>query len=77
MALDIQEFKRAVRRWMKQHPAATEEKLLQYCEELLPAHLYPSHSWVVEQTLMWWNYTQKLRQAPLPPPWYAEKREEQ
>ena len=71
MSFNIQEFKRNVRTWVKLHPKATEEKLLQYCEEQIPASLRLSHSWLTTHTLSWWKYQKSLEEAPVAPAWFV------
>ena len=59
---DTNEFKRHVKRWIKEHPGASEEALSDYCEELIPAAQYVTHQWLVTQTLSWYRHTQKKRE---------------
>jgi hemerythrin len=53
---DPNQFKRAVKDWMKQHPTATEAELVDFCEEQIPPAQYASSEWLVEHTLSWFRH---------------------
>ncbi|MCB9229336.1 MAG: hypothetical protein H6618_06970 [Deltaproteobacteria bacterium] len=60
--LDRNEFKRKVKIWIKEHPDGTEQALTDYCDELIPAHLFSTNQWLIEQTLEWYRYVLSTRE---------------
>jgi rare lipoprotein A (peptidoglycan hydrolase) len=53
---DCNQFKRSVKDWMRDNNEGTVSDLVDFCEELIPPHLYQSHSWLVEQTASWYRH---------------------
>lgn len=51
-------FKDAFRSWLFQHPQASEEEALAFCQAHIPAQHYVSHFWLVEQSLQWMHWLQ-------------------
>ena len=52
---DTNNFKRSVKEWVRTNPNASVAELTDYCEDLIPAQQYQSHSWLVEQTVGWYE----------------------
>ena len=53
---DCNQFKRSVKEWMRDNPEGTVMELVDFCEELIPPHLYQTHNWLVEQTASWYRH---------------------
>ena len=53
---DRNEFKRKVKDWIRAHPEGSEQELLDYCDELIPAAQFAANRWLVEQTLSWYRH---------------------
>ena len=53
---DCNQFKRSVKEWMRDNQDGSVMDLIDYCEELIPPHLYQSYSWLVEQTASWYRH---------------------
>lgn len=51
-------YKCEVRRWISDHPQASEEALTVFCEELIPPKDHPTFSWLVSQSVDWFHYQQ-------------------
>jgi hypothetical protein len=60
---DTNQFKRAVKDWVRDHPTASVTELNDYCEELIPAPQYQSHNWLIEQTLGWYQHMLMTRKS--------------
>lgn len=58
---DSNNFKRSVKEWVKFNPKATTAELADYCEELIPAPQYQANSWLVEQTVGWYEHVLNSR----------------
>lgn len=58
---DTNNFKRSVKEWVRINPKATVAELTDYCEDLIPAQQYQSHSWLVEQTVGWYEHVLNSR----------------
>jgi hypothetical protein len=59
---DCNNFKRAVKEWMQNNPAAEEAELVDFCEELIPAQHFMTHQWLVEQTVSWFRHVLTQRE---------------
>jgi hypothetical protein len=53
--LDTNDFKRSVKEWVRDNPKASLADLADFCEDLIPAKQFQSHSWLVEQTVGWYQ----------------------
>ncbi len=53
---DTNNFKRSVKEWVKLNPKGTLEELTDYCEDLIPAPQFQANSWLVDQTLGWYEH---------------------
>ena len=62
---DCNNFKKQVKEWIRENPAASEAELIDYCDELIPSQFYTSYSWLVEQTAGWYKHI--LTQRELAP----------
>lgn len=53
-------FKDAFRSWVLSNSTASEEEALAFCQSHIPAHVFASNYWLVEQSLQWfiWMKTQ-------------------
>lgn len=60
---DINNFKKAVRVWMEENPRGSEMDLRDFCEEIIPAGVYATHKWLVDQTLAWYRHVQVHKEA--------------
>lgn len=52
---DTNNFKRSVKEWVRSHPKASIAELSDFCEDLIPAQQYQTHSWLIEQTVGWYE----------------------
>lgn len=64
---DANQFKRAVKEWMRHHPEGTEADLVDFCEEQIPPAQYSANQWLVEHTLSWYRHilSQRLHSEEL------------
>ena len=46
---------------MREHPQGTEQELVDYCDELIPANQFAVNQWLVEQTLSWYRFVLTAR----------------
>lgn len=53
---DRNEFKRKVKTWIREHPDGSEQDLVDYCDEIIPANQFGVNQWLVEQTLSWYKF---------------------
>lgn len=60
---DINKFKVEVKEWIKNNPDGSETELLDYCEEMIPAQQYSSHSWIIDQTMCWFRHILQSRKT--------------
>jgi hypothetical protein len=60
---DTNQFKRAVKEWVKVHPKASVNDLADFCENQIPPQSYVTHGWLVEQTVEWFQYIQNSRKT--------------
>lgn len=60
---DINKFKIQVKDWIRNNPEGSEADLTDYCEDLIPLTKYPSHSWIVEQTVGWYRHILQNRKS--------------
>lgn len=58
---DKNTFKDAFRSWVQNNPTAKEEDALGFCQRSIPAAVYASNYWLVEQSLQWFSWLQKQR----------------
>ena len=58
---DKNSFKDAFRSWVQNNPKALEEDALRFCQRSIPASVYASNYWLVEQSLQWFAWLQKQR----------------
>lgn len=49
-------FKDAFRSWVLNHSAASEEEALAFCQSHIPANVFASNFWLVEQSLQWFSW---------------------
>ncbi|MCY4380971.1 MAG: hypothetical protein OXC40_05335 [Proteobacteria bacterium] len=49
-------YKAKIRHYQETNPQISEEKFLQYCEELMPAREYPAYKWLIERSVTWFRY---------------------
>lgn len=62
---DANQFKRAVKDWIRQHPEGSEADLVDFCEEQIPPAQFAAHQWLVDHTLSWYRHilTQRKHEA--------------
>ncbi len=60
---DTNKFKRAVKEWVRENPRGTLENMVDFCEGLIPAPLYQSNLWLVEQTTGWYQHLLTTRRC--------------
>ena len=60
---DTNNFKRSVKEWVRTNPRGTVADLVDYCEELIPAPQYQAYSWIVDQTVGWYEHVLSQRQS--------------
>lgn len=60
---DTNKFKRAVKEWVRENPNGTMEELMDLCEGMIPAPLYHSHTWLLEQTSGWYQHLLTTRRC--------------
>jgi len=60
---DTNHFKRSVKEWIKTNPKASLMELTDYCETLIPTNQYQAHSWLVDQTLGWYEHVLSSRRS--------------
>lgn len=60
---DPNQFKRAVKDWIRSHPEGSEAELVDFCEEQIPAAQYSANQWLVDHTLSWYKHILSQRQA--------------
>ena len=53
---DRNHFKKAVKEWIRLHPNANLNDLVDYCEELIPPSQYSANSWLIDQTVNWYKH---------------------
>ena len=53
---DKNTFKDAFRSWVENNPNASQEEALNFCQSHIPAGVYASNYWLVEQSLMWFAW---------------------
>lgn len=53
---DSNQFKRAVKEWVRSHPEATVSEFEEFCTHQLPAVEYPQHQWLVSQSISWYRH---------------------
>ena len=53
--MDVNEFKRQVKGWMRLYPEGSEQELVDFCEEAIPASQFAAYQWLVEQTVNWYK----------------------
>ncbi|MFY7928944.1 MAG: hypothetical protein ACOVS5_08725 [Oligoflexus sp.] len=58
---DVNQFKRSVKEWIRVNPQGSEHDLRDYCDEIVPPHLYQSNQWLIEQTLSWYRHVLECR----------------
>ncbi len=63
--LDINEFKKKVKMWIKANPDANEAEFLDYCEEIIPPAQFTANQWLIEQTLAWYKSILQIRRESL------------
>ncbi len=54
-SFDINEFKKKVKDWMRNHPDGAEAELLDFCEDLVPTQQFASNRWVFDHTIAWYR----------------------
>lgn len=59
--LDMNDFKRQVKNWMKENPKGSVEALTDFCEEVIPPPDFTRLQWLVEQTVGWYEHILSLR----------------
>jgi hypothetical protein len=60
---DPNQFKRAVKEWIRAHPVGTEAELVDFCEEQVPPQLYAANQWLIEHTVSWYRHILAQRLA--------------
>jgi hypothetical protein len=53
---DANQFKRAVKDWIRSNPEGTETDLVDFCEDQIPPHHYATHQWLIEHTVSWYRH---------------------
>ena len=66
--MDINDFKRQVKIWMRQNPKGTVAQLEDLIDELIPTVNYPAYHWLSEQTVAWFRHALEIKKenAELP-----------
>jgi hypothetical protein len=59
---DANQFQRAVKEWIRQHPDGTEADLVDFCEEQIPPAQFAAYHWLVEHTVSWYRHILTQRQ---------------
>lgn len=54
--IDSNEFKKEVKVWMRSHPNASEQDLIDFCEEMIPPSQFSASKWLIDQTISWYRY---------------------
>ena len=60
---DTNKFKASVKKWIKDNPDGSIDDITNYCEELIPSQLYPTHSWLIDQTVSWYKSILNSKQS--------------
>jgi hypothetical protein len=58
---DTNNFKRSVKDWVKMNPKGTVTELTDFCEELIPPQQFQANSWLIDQTLGWYEHVLNSR----------------
>ena len=53
---DFNAFKSSVKQWIRENPDGTMNDLRDFCEEQIPPAKYTANSWIVDQTLSWYQH---------------------
>ena len=59
--LDMNDFKRQVKDWMRDNPKGSIDALTDFCEEVIPPSDFTRMQWLVEQTVGWYEHVLSLR----------------
>ncbi len=60
---DTNNFKRSVKEWVRTNPKGSIEELVDYCEDIIPVTQYQAHSWLIEQTVGWYEHVLSHRRS--------------
>ena len=53
---DFNGFKRSVKQWIRENPEGEMNDLRDFCEDQIPPASYTAHSWIIDQTLCWYQH---------------------
>lgn len=53
---DFNQFKRAVKGWVRENPKGTVTDLVDFCEDQIPPAQYTAHQWLIEETVSWYKH---------------------
>ena len=60
--LNVNNFKKEIRAWVRSNEDGTLEDFVDFCEDLIPPHQYSSYSWLLEQSSQWFQHVIKHRE---------------
>lgn len=59
---DKNEFKKSVKEWIRDNPMASEQDLIDFCDELIPPAQFSAYQWLVDQTVSWYKHIMVSRE---------------
>ena len=60
---DQNHFKKTVKNWMQENPAASVDDIIDFCEEIIPPSDYTANEWLISQTAQWYKHILVHRQS--------------
>tara|TARA_Y100001970_G_C13618862_1_gene548457 strand:- start:245 stop:433 length:189 start_codon:yes stop_codon:yes gene_type:complete len=58
---NINEFKEKVKLWVASNPDGDKNKLIDYCEELIPPTQFSANKWLIDQTVQWFQHIKSFK----------------
>ncbi|MFK7873519.1 MAG: hypothetical protein AB8C84_10225 [Oligoflexales bacterium] len=59
----VNEFKRNMKSWAREHPEGNEEQFMDYCDSQVDPEYYATHGWLLEQARSWFRYVESCRKT--------------
>ena len=59
--LNVNEFKKRIKKWMDDNPFAQETDLVKYCKKIIPENELKANQWLLDQTVSWYKHILLIR----------------
>lgn len=59
---DTNVFKKSVKDWMRMNPTGSDQELVDFCEEQIPARQFAANQWLIDQTVSWYRHVLAQRE---------------